>query len=199
MNINSFATIFLLALVSTQPALAHSPIQGIGDFYNGLLHPILVPAHLLLLVAIGFFGGQQGLDRVKPVLGMFTLATVAGLIIAWFSISIEFEIFILILSAVIGLLIVIKPKVSLFWCGLIALLAGFLLGIDSAQEALSGKDKLVTLFGTSIGINLLALYSIGFADYFNKKAWQQIGIRIIGSWVSASALLVLALSFSSQA
>ena len=47
------------------------------------------------------------------------------------------------------------------------------------------------------GIYLLLLYPIALADYFNKKAWQKIGIRIIGPWVAASSLLVLTLSLSS--
>lgn len=69
--------------------------------------------------------------------------------------------------------------------------------MDSGQETLSDKEKLVSLFGSGVGIYLLLLYPIALADYFNKKAWQKIGIRIIGSWVAASSLLVLTLSLSS--
>jgi F0F1-type ATP synthase assembly protein I len=36
---------------------------------------------------------------------------------------------------------------------------------------------------------------MGFADYFNKKPWQLIGLRVLGSWLAASALMVLALLF----
>jgi hydrogenase/urease accessory protein HupE len=185
-------------LVVPEASLAHTPIQGIHNFYNGLLHPVLVPAHLLLLVAVGLFLGRQGAKAIQPALGVFVFSTVAGLTAAWFSIASENEAFILALSAVIGLVIAIAPKVALFWCGVIALLAGFLLGIDSAQEALSGKDKLVTLLGSGVAIYLLVLYLMALADHFNEKAWQKIGIRIVGSWVAASSLLVLALAFSSK-
>lgn len=199
MNAKRLAVVCLLVLVVPEASLAHTPIQGIGNFYNGLLHPVLVPAHLLLLVAVGLFFGQQGSKAIQPAVGVFAFATVAGLTAAWFSITGETETFILVLSAVIGLVIAMAPKVALLWYGVIALLAGFLLGIDSAQEALSGKDKLVTLFGSGVAIYLLVLYPMALAIYSNNKAWQKIGIRIVGSWVAASSLLVLALSFSPQA
>ena len=129
-----FALVCLLALLLPETSLAHSPIQGIGNFYNGLLHPVLVPAHLLLLIALGLFLGQQGIKRVELALGVFAAATLAGLVLAWFSIGAGIEILVLALSAAIGLLVAISLHVPLIWCVVIALLAGLLLGIDSAQE-----------------------------------------------------------------
>jgi len=198
MKIKHFALFGLLALVASEPVLAHSPIKGIGNFYNGLLHPILVPAHLLLLVAVGIFLGQQEPKKTELTLGIFAFATIAGLTAAWFSIGSELETFVLVLSATIGLLIAISPQISLLWYAVVALLAGFFLGIDSAQTELSGKEKFVTLFGSGVAIYFLSLYPVALTDSFNKKPWQKIAIRIIGSWVAASSLLVLALSLSGK-
>ncbi len=196
MSGKSLSLVCLLALFVPEISQAHSPIEGIGSFYNGLLHPVLVPAHLLLLIAVGLFLGQQGTKRVELALGVFAAATIAGLVMAWFSIGSGLEMLVMALSAALGLLIAIHPRLALPWCVGIALLAGFLLGIDSAQEALQGKDRFVSLLGSGVAIYFLALYPLALADFFNKKAWQKIGIRIIGSWVAASSLLVLALSLS---
>lgn len=38
----------------------------------------------------------------------------------------------------------------------------------------------------------------GIADVFSKKPWQRVGLRILGSWLAASSLLVLALTASSR-
>jgi urease accessory protein len=198
MNTKRFALACLMTLVIAEPALAHSPIKGIGSFFNGLLHPVLVPAHLLLLLAVGVFWGQQGPQKIEVVLGVFAFATILGLTAAWFSIGAEVEALVLVLSATIGLLIAIRPAAGLLWCSVIALLAGFFLGGDSAQDELSGKAKLFTLFGNAVAIYLLPLYAMVLADYFNKKEWQKIGIRILGSWIAASSLLVLALSLSTR-
>lgn len=198
MNVKSIAVVYLSLLLIPEVSLAHTPIQGIGSLYNGLLHPLLVPAHLLLLVAVGLFFGQQGSKTIQPILGVFAFATIAGLTAAWFSFADETESFILVASTMVGLIVAIAPKVPLIVCGSIALLVGFLLGFDSAQVELSGNDKLITLFGSGVSIYLLVLYPMVLADYLNKKEWQKIGIRIIGSWVAASSLLVLALSLSPQ-
>ncbi|MCG8381025.1 MAG: HupE/UreJ family protein [Gammaproteobacteria bacterium] len=198
MSAKRFLVVCLSLWVVPEVSLAHSSIQGIGTFYNGLLHPILVPAHLLLLVAVGLFLGQQDSKAIQPALGVFAFATIAGLTAAWFFTASQTETLILVLSAVIGLVIAVSPKIPLLLSVVIALLAGFLLGSDSAQEALSDKDKFVTLFGNGVAIYFLVFYSMVLVDYLNKKAWQRIGIRIVGSWVAASSLLVLALPFSSQ-
>ena len=187
-----------LGLVISGPAWAHTPIQGIGNFYNGLLHPVLVPAHLLLIVAFGLFLGQQGPKRIELALGIFAAAAFVGLTLAWFSIGAEMETLGLALSAAIGLVVATSPQLALLWCVVIALLAGSFLGIDSAQEELSGKEKLVTLFGSGVAIYFLVLFPMALAEHFRKKVWQKIGIRIVGSWVAASSLLVLALSVSAK-
>jgi urease accessory protein len=196
MSAKQFVYVWLLVLLSAEPALAHSPIKGIGSFYNGLLHPILVPAHLLLLVSAGLLFGQRGSQKIELILGSFALATLTGLTAAWFSIFSEMETSILVLAATIGLLIAVNPQIRLQWYIVIALLTGFFLGIDSAQEELFGKDKLASLFGSGVAIYFLSLYPMALANYFNKKSWQKIGIRILGSWVTASSLLVLALALS---
>jgi len=196
MTSKGYAYALWLALLASDTAFAHSPIEGIGNFYNGLLHPVFVPAHLLLLIAVGLLLGQQEPKPIETVLGIFAFAILAGLTGAWFSISTEMEAFILVLATATGLLIAINPGIKLLWCIAIAVLAGFFLGIDSAQETLSGKEKLVSLFGSGVAIYFLLLYPMVLAEYFKKNTWQRTGIRIVGSWVAASSLLVLALSFS---
>ena len=165
MNAHSKAAVLCLALFFSSNAFAHTPIEGLGNFYNGLLHPVLIPAHLLLLVAIGLFIGQQGPRKVEAALASFALATIAGLALAWFSIGGQFESFILLLSTVIGLLIAINREINRLITIVIGALAGFSLGIDSAQESLSGQEKLVSLFGSGIAIYFLALYPMSLADF----------------------------------
>jgi urease accessory protein len=191
------ALFWLLALVVCEPALAHSPIEGIGDFYNGLFHPALVPAHLLLLIALGFLIAQKGIYKNRIAFPIFLAASVTGLIIAWFHPVGDTQIVLLSVAAIVGLAVAADLPVGHYLSATAAALAGLLVGIDSAQETLAGREKLVTFLGTGLGMNLLFVYSIGIVDYFNSKPWQKIGVRIIGSWVAASSLLVLALSLSS--
>jgi hydrogenase/urease accessory protein HupE len=189
---------FLALLATPQFAAAHSPIKGIENFYSGLLHPVFVPAHLLLLIALGLLVGQKGVNENQASFLAFLITTAIGLIAAWFSIGGEKEMYLLSGAAIIGLLVASNLPMRTHWCAIIAALAGLLIGMDSTQEALTGRKKFVTLLGTGIGIYLVFLYAMGLADYFNKKPWQKVGVRVMGSWIAASSILVLAFSFASS-
>jgi hydrogenase/urease accessory protein HupE len=183
-------------LAAPAAAFAHTPIEGASSFQNGLLHPVFVPAHWLLLIATGLFLGQQGRKQNLPAVAVFLVSTIVGLVAAWFSVGGELEIVLIAGAAIVGLLIAASPVIGPYWCSLIAALTGFFVAMDSAQETLAGREKWLALFGSGVAIDLLLLYPLVLADYFRNKAWQRIGIRVVGSWVAASALLVLALSFS---
>lgn len=118
----------------------------------------------------------------------FSLAAVVlGLGASWYSLAgATFEIVMLVIAA--------SPRIPLYWYVIIGAVAGFSLRLE---ESLSGKEKFIGLFGSACGIYFFYIYPIAFSIYCSKKTWLQIGVRILGSWVAASALLVLALSMSS--
>jgi hydrogenase/urease accessory protein HupE len=195
-KLSNFFISFLLVVPDL--AFAHTPIKGANSFYNGALHPVVVPSHLLLLVALGLFFGQRRLEDIEPALKFSLAAVVLGLGASWYSLAgAAFEIVILVIATIIGLLIAASPRIPIYWYAIIGAAAGFSLGLDSAQEALSGKEKFIGLFGSACGIYFFSIYPIAFSIYCSKKSWLQIGVRILGSWIAASALLVLALSMTS--
>ncbi|MEJ2212805.1 MAG: HupE/UreJ family protein [Gammaproteobacteria bacterium] len=192
---------FFLTLILLIPEIvfAHGPIKGIGNFYNGVLHPVFVPSQLLLLSVLGLLIGQKGIDKNLLSLATFAFGTFFGLTLAWFSFAVEMEAFLLGGALTLGLLVALDFKFNPTWLSLIAFFTGLAIGMDSTQETLAGREKVATLFGTGVGLYLLQLYPMGLADYFNNKPWQRIGIRIIGSWIAAIAFLVLALAISPYA
>lgn len=189
------ATLFLLALAPI-PVLAHAPIAGLGSFYNGILHPLLVPSHALLLVAAGVFFGQQGITDNEPALLAFAVAVLIGLTVAFFVGDLGIESALLVAGCAIGVVVAASPKLSLYWCVLVLSIAGLLVGVDSAQETLTGKERFGSLLGSGISIYFVLLFVMGWADAKDRQ-WQKIGVRIIGSWVAASSLMMLAFTFSS--
>ena len=186
----------ILAISSLAPrlALAHVPFAGLNDLYNGLLHPVVVPAHLLLLAAAGLFLGKQGARVVPPSFLLFCLFTFCGLGATLFFTGGIGERYLLGVAAVIGLLIAANLRIPFFLCLIVAALTGLILGLDTTQTVLVGKAKFFSLLGSGLGICFLFLYPLAFADYFGDRNWQKIGVRIVGSWVAASSILVLALS-----
>jgi len=187
---------FILAIfcMVPWPAHAHVAFAGLNDLYNGLLHPVVVPAHLLVIVAAGLFLGKHGSRVVPPALLVFSLFTFGGLVATVFSIKSGGEQSLLPLAAIFGILIAANLRIPMVLCLLVAALTGFLIGLDSTQDVPVGQAKFFSLLGSGLGICFLFLYPLAFADYFGDKNWQKIGVRIVGSWVAASAILVLALA-----
>jgi hydrogenase/urease accessory protein HupE len=178
-------------------ALAHSPIKDIGNFYGGLLHPLLIPAHVLLLSALGLLLGQQQPAQNKVPLLAFLVCAVAGLAITGYTNGREFEIAQLFGTTAIGLLVAIQPTIPVFLRTAGSAFCALVIGMDSGQAELSSAALFASLVGTWLGMCILLLCTMGVADYLKERAWQQIGVRILGSWITASALLVLSLSLAS--
>ena len=192
-------SIILAVCAAPQIASAHVPFAGLNDLYNGLLHPVVVPAHLLLVAAAGLFLGKHGSRVVPPAFLLFCLFTFSGLVATIFVTGGVGEGYLLGVAAVIGLLVAANLRIPFFLCLILAALTGFLLGLDSTQTVLVGRAKFFSLLGSGLGLSFLFLYPLAFADYFGDRNWQKIGVRIVGSWVAASAILVLALTLTPPA
>jgi urease accessory protein len=177
-------------------ALAHSPIKGLDNFYAGLLHPVFVPAHLLAVLALGIFFGQRGPKSVQTAIIAFLVATLLGLAATGIAKPADVELPLLLGAAVTGALVALDRQLPLPVCMVLAVVLGLMIGFDSAQPQLSGRAWLAALLGSAIAVYLLLLYAMVFADWFGKRNWQRIGLRVLGSWAAASSLLVLSLAFA---
>ena len=182
----------LLLLVLPDMASAHSPIAGIGDFYNGMLHPLLVPAHLLALLALGLLLGQRGLPSMRLALPAFILTLIVGLAASSVTLG-NSESWLLPGVICCGLLVVLQRDLPRVVCLLLAVALGALIGLDSPGDGVQGRERWLTLAGTALGGSLWLIFIAGFTDLL-QQPWQRIGIRVLGSWITASALLVLALA-----
>jgi urease accessory protein len=182
-----FAFVFV---VVGEPASAHS-VFGITGFSGGLLHPLLVPAHLTAIVALALLIGRQGLAYGVPI--VFAVAIWAGLgTIALGTVPALAEETVLAAAGAMGLLVALGwPVLWVVEAGLAAV-AGYALGLDSPPEAISLREANLTLLGTALSAILLLVLLAYLASKL-RRDWQRIGARILCSWIAASAILVLAL------
>lgn len=187
-----FLTLILILLVSGSPALAHVSAGGIVDSYSGLLHPFTEPLHIITLIGLGLLLTQQ--DKSTPPAGWlaFCIASLAGLIVYSLGLTASVSPALFPLAILMGILVAVRTVLPRRFCILLSTMAGFALGLDSIGES-TGLGKLViTIFSTTTGLGIALLIVIGWGDYFTRD-WQKIGIRVVGSWIAASALLVFAL------
>ena len=80
------------------------------------------------------------------------------------------------------------PKL-LAW--LLAAIAGAALALDSPPQAVTIAAAYATLAGTALGACAMLLVIATVAGHATAH-WQRHGLRILGSWIAASAMLVLA-------
>ena len=168
-----------------------------SGFTGGLLHPLIVPAHALALLAIGLLIGQQNRGgRLIPFM-LFGAGLAAGLAAIALAVRQTFALSILLAATgtarspgrarppVAGTLVRRagrrRPALRSDWI--------------RRRRPFRSCTQSHMLIGTGLGA--CAILATLVAGTMNcSREWQRIGVRILGSWISASAILVLALRFA---
>jgi len=162
-------------------------------FIGGLLHPLLVSAHVMAVLALALLLGQQAPGRRRQALFVYVAAVIAGLgAIALAVVPVLAGEALLMLALLCGGLVALARPVPELLGWVLAGGTGAALALDSPPAALSLSEANVTLVGTAVGAALLLAVLAESAARLRRN-WQRIGARILGSWIAASAVLVLAL------
>lgn len=176
--------------------LAHAPIVGVEGFYGGLLHPLLVPAHAMATLALGLLIGQRAGAVRAALSAVFAFGLVAGLVAIAFGTAETAAGDVALGAAGLSGLLVALARPHPVIVGGLAAATGLAIGLDSPPEVISVRIATVMLIGTGLGgVILLAL--IVEAVRALRRDWHRIAMRVVGSWIAASAILVLALRFAS--
>jgi urease accessory protein len=185
-----------LLCLATAAAQAHTVIPGIGGFPGGLLHPLLVPAHALTLIALGLLAANFARPAQALLLAVFAVAAVAAFILIAMAYStIQAETLILCLGAAIGLLLAANfvPPFPVA-AALTATIAGAII-FDSVPPVLSVSQTALSLTGTAMAAIAVSSASAWLSGALPLRI-RQVAVRIAGSWIAASAIMVLALRFA---
>jgi urease accessory protein len=196
MTAKAFLSLLILVAGLQGPAAAHSPIKGIGTFYNGLLHPVMVPAHLLALAAVGLMLGQHAPRAGRLALPAFLAAFAVALAATSRFTQPVPQWPILAVALVAGLAVASSISLLGLLPLLLAVCAGVLIGLDSVPDGIAGQQVWFALSGTVLGALLVVTYLGGLAAWLDRP-WQKIAIRAAGSWIAASTILVLTLDLLS--
>jgi urease accessory protein len=186
-------------LLAATAAEAHAPAgSSLGGFYGGVLHPLLVPAHLLALGALALLLGQRWLAQAEAALPAFVAGLAAGLAIAargWPAAA-SVAVAPVAAAALLGLLVAASPPLPRALTAALAAACGLAVGLDSAPDAAaSTREAALSLAGTGVGACAALLIVAGVASGA-VRPWQRVGVRVAGSWAAAISLLVLALALA---
>ena len=180
-------------LAGLQAAHAHVVIESVSGFPGGLIHPLLVPVHALFLVALGLLAAQQSAAHRRIIFGVFAAAMLAATFAVTLAVAAnDAEIVVLAGAALAGLLAAAgRPLPAIVPVAIAAPTAGALM-LDSVPTLVSTGATLQALAGTALGAILLSAL-VAWIAASPRYPSQRIGVRILGAWAAASAILVLAL------
>ncbi len=168
-------------------------------FQQGFWHFLQAPSHIIVLFGLGLLIGQQGSRGVGIGSSSFTLTVIGGLLLTQLvTLSWKHDIVLLLLAIAIGGLLAMRLNLPTWSIGMLAAVAGIMIGIDSAPSVIPGIKAAITyasLAGTALSTSLTVLL-LALPSLLLRIPLNGIILRVLGSWVSASALMVLVLMFA---
>ncbi len=179
-----------------EPALAHGSL-AVGDFYSGMLHPLLHFETLLPTVAMALWAGQLGGPQSWRLPLAFLGAALVGALVGVLEIDLYLGGTSLRLSMlVLGLLVAVRGRLPASLGIAMACLFGLFEGQIQTYDPEAKIERpflFITGAGSSIG---LILFHVATRVVRYRAFWVQTAVRILGSWIAATGLLVLALEWA---
>lgn len=186
-----------IMMLATASAPAHTVVPGIGGFPGGLLHPLLVPAHVLTLIALGLMTGPFPARAHLLLLAAFASAALGAFaLVAMAYSAMQAEMIVLCIGAAIGLLLAANVALPAPATAVAAAAVAGTLIFDSVPPVLSVAETATSLTGTALSSIALVAATALLSRALPARI-RPIAIRIAGSWIAASAIMVLALRLAS--
>jgi urease accessory protein len=179
-------------LLTPAVASAH-PMQGVGDFYAGMLHPVTTMEFLLPIIALSLLAGQQARTCAIAMLVTFPVSLAIGAVIA-IPIHLPSIVTWIDLGSMAGLGLLVAAALPLppSVAAALSALMGLTIGLANGAELGSQVSPYRFVPGLALAGLMLVTYGIGCVRRLNAP-WMRIGFRVIGSWIAAIGILVLSL------
>ncbi|MBE2241413.1 MAG: HupE/UreJ family protein [Burkholderiaceae bacterium] len=173
------------------PAHAHLQATGMGPVYDGITHFVTSPEDLLVALALALLSGLRGAAYSRRA--VFTLPA------AWFvgsllglgaSASSVGNVGAGLLFLALGGLVVADAKVSqralVALCALVGLLQGYFNGTGMGWSGPAILAALAIMGAVFVLVVLAAALVVQV-----RAHWGRIAVRVAGSWIAASGVLML--------
>jgi hydrogenase/urease accessory protein HupE len=173
------------------PATAHLNSTGLGPVYDGVAHFLSSPDDLLAALTLALWAGARGAPYgrrtlfvlptawlLASLLGVATAAGDGGTTIS--------ALWLLALGALLASNLALPPLVATA----LAVLLGLQRGLGNGSGMVHSADTIVALVGLGLAVFVVVALAAAFVVGL-RAAWARVAVRVIGSWVAASGLLLL--------
>jgi hydrogenase/urease accessory protein HupE len=184
----------LILLVQPHAASAHLVSTGLGPVYDGIGHFCLSPDDVLPVIGVALLAGLRGTRAGRWALFLLPLAWFVGGLMG--SRAAQEPQFPMQWISLLLVGILIASDISLPWIAVATISVGVGLAhgyYDGAAFAAAGANSaVITLQFIGIAVALFVLIALFAALVVSlRRDWMRIVIRVAGSWIAASGLLLL--------
>jgi len=181
----------LTVLLCSEPAEAHLNSTGMGPVYDGLLHFLASPEDLVPALALALLAGLRSARYGRRA--AFTLP-VAWLLGSFFGLNAAAATGSPFLSAfwflLLGGLVLADAKLPLSAITVLAALLGLVHGYLNGTGMGLSVFTVAALLGLTSGVFVLVVLAAALVLEL-QEYWGRIAVRVTGSWIAASGLLML--------
>ena len=185
------AIVVVAVAMGSKPAEAHLNATGMGPIYDGLTHFLMSPEDLVPVLALALLAGLRGATYgrralftlpatwlVGCLLGLTVSATNEGAVLSsvWF----------LLLGGLVAADARLSLRVTTARAALLGLVHGYLNGSGMGQSG----SAVLAAHGLVSAVFVLIALGAGFVARL-RAHWARIAVRVAGSWIAASGLLML--------
>jgi urease accessory protein len=175
----------------TEPAEAHLTSTGMGPIYDGLMHFLTSPEDLIAAFALALLAGLRGAAHGRRALLVVPTAwlvgSLFGMTVATAGASAVLSAFWLVL---LGGLVATDAKLPLTAMTVLALLFGLAHGYLNGTGMGQSGSTVITLVSSSAAVFVLICLVAAFVVRL-QPYWARIAVRVAGSWIAASGILML--------
>lgn len=194
-RLQTCATVLFAVALCSEPAEAHLNATGMGPIYDGLMHFLMSPEDLVPALALALLAGLRGAAYGRRAL--FTLPA-AWLLGSLFGLTTTATNGSAVLSSfwflLLGGLVVADAKLSLRAMTALAVLLGLVHGYLNGTGMGQSGFAVVAVVGLASAVFVLIALAAAFVIQL-RADWARIAVRVAGSWIAASGLLMLGWSF----
>lgn len=173
-----------------RPVWAHLVTTGLGPVFDGIGHLFLTVEDLLPVLALTLFAGLRGRDAGRRVLFALPAAWLAaGTLGLWLRVAPPQAVSILSFLVCGGVLAANAPLPTP-WVTRLAVLVGLVHGLISGAAMAEARLGLPGLVGVAVSLFVVAALLSALVVSLSRP-WMRIAVRVAGSWVVATGLLLL--------
>lgn len=185
------AVVVLAILACHVPAEAHLTSTGVGPVYDGLMHFLTSAEDVAPVLALALLAGLRGADYGRRAMFVLPVAWVlGGLLWPMVAATSGGAALSAIWFLVLGGLLAIEAKLSLRATTALAVVLGLSRGYLNGNGM--GSLGLATMVFLGVASAVFVLVALAAAAVVPLRApWARIVVRVAGSWIAASGLLML--------